>query len=71
MAKGKKYWKWWKDKDFVILTTKEIDQERFFKEMSTISQKMFGTPNPDEYGGFFIPIGKKRREHDADKSAGG
>ena len=62
----RKYKKFWKDRDIIILSSKPMNQEKFFEEMRNISQKMFGTPNPSIFEKFLIPIGvkngKTRRE---------
>lgn len=63
--KIQKWKKVWKDKDFIILTSGEINQDRFFESMREISQKMFGMPNPSVFHKFLEPVGfeyEKRRK---------
>ncbi len=63
--KNRKWKRFWKDNDFVILISGKVDERKFFESMIEISQKMFGVPNPSIFHKFFEPIGyKNEKERD-------
>jgi len=67
----RKWRKWWKDKDFIILTSKaNINEKEFWEWARETGQRLFGTPNPSLFDKLFKPIGedeydrKNRRKSD-------
>jgi len=56
----RKWRKWWKDRDFIILTSKtEVNEKEFWEWARATGQRMFGTPNPSLFHKFFEPIGEE------------
>jgi len=53
----RKWRKWWKDRDFIILTSKaEVNEKEFWEWARETGQRLFGTPNPSLFHKFFKPI---------------